>query len=186
MKPGELFYFNDNFCRVERICLAQEITDMAEQLANKEGIGAAIGRIPSGVFIITAKRGEQKIGMMGSWVAQAGFEPPCISVAVHPDREIYSAIEQSGSFCVNVLSNENMNLMKAFSRYSPDQFDGVPHTETEYGLALDEAVAVMHCKLKSKCEAADHHLFIGEVVDGTYLNHEEAPMVHLRKSGFNY
>jgi len=158
----------------------------AEQAPSKDAIGAAIGRIPSGVHIIIAKRGEQKIGMMGSWVTQVGFEPPCISVAVHPDREIYGAIEESGYFSVNVLSNENMNLMKAFSRYSPDQFDGVDFSETVPGVTLNEAVAVMHCQVKGKCEAADHHLFIGEVVDGAYLNHELAPMVHLRKSGFNY
>lgn len=159
---------------------------MTEQVANKESIGAAIGRIPSGVFIITAKNGEQKIGMMGSWVTQAGFEPPCISVAIHPEREIYAAIENSGRFTVNVLSNENMNLMKAFSRYSPEQFNEVAHTETEHGIALNDAVAVLHCRLKSKHEAADHHLFIGEVVDGAHLDHENTPMIHLRKSGFNY
>jgi len=158
----------------------------AEQNSLKDAIGAAIGRIPSGVYIITAKRGDQKIGMMGSWVAQAGFEPPCVSVAVQPERELYSAIEQSGQFSINVLSNENMNLMKAFSRYSPDQFDGIEHTDSEQGIVLNECVAVMHCRLKGKYEGADHHLFIGEVVDGAYLNHELAPMVHLRKSGFNY
>jgi flavin reductase (DIM6/NTAB) family NADH-FMN oxidoreductase RutF len=159
---------------------------MTEQLANKEAIGAAIGRIPSGVFIITAKNGTERVGMMGSWVAQAGFEPPCISVAVHPDRELYRIIEESGSFTVNVLSNENMNLMKTFSKYSPTQFDGLDITETAQGITLNEAVAVMQCTYKCKCEMADHHLFIGEVVDGVYLNHEQAPMVHLRKSGFNY
>lgn len=159
---------------------------MTEQVANKDAIGQAIGRIPSGVFIITAKRGEQKIGMMGSWVAQAGFEPPTISVAVHPDREIYKAIEETGKFSVNVLSNENMNLMKTFSRYSPDQFNEVDHADTENGIVLNEAVAVMHCQFKGKCELSEHHLFIGEVIDGAYMNHEQAPMVHLRKSGFNY
>jgi len=158
----------------------------AEQSTVKEAIGAAIGRIPSGVYVVIAKRGDQKIGMMGSWVAQAGFEPPCVSVAVSPEREIYSAIEESGRFSINVLSNENMNLMKAFSRYSPEQFDGLDFTETEQGIVLNECVAVLHCKLKGKFDGSDHHLFIGEVTDGAYMNHELAPMVHLRKSGFNY
>jgi flavin reductase (DIM6/NTAB) family NADH-FMN oxidoreductase RutF len=76
--------------------------------------------------------------------------------------------------------------MKAFSRYSPDQFNDVDFTDTEHGIVLNEAVAVMHCQVKCKCDAADHHLFVGEVVDGAYLNHEESPMIHLRKSGFNY
>lgn len=163
---------------------------MSEQLMNPgintEGIGQAIGRIPSGVFIVTAQRGEEKMGMMGSWVAQAGFKPPCVSVAIHPDREIYKVIEETGRFSLNVLSNENMNLMKAFSRYSPEQFNEVAHTVSEHGLVLTEAVAVMHCRLLGKSTLSEHHLFLGEVVDGAYLNHEASPMVHLRKSGFNY
>lgn len=159
---------------------------MTEQVANKEGIGAAIGRIPSGVFVVTARRGGEKIGMLGSWVMQAGFEPPSISVAVHPERELYAAIEESQAFSVNVLSNENMNLMKAFSRYSPDQFNEVEFTESEQGIVLNDAVAVLHCRLNNKLAAADHHLFIGEVVDGAHMDHEQAPMIHLRKSGFNY
>jgi flavin reductase (DIM6/NTAB) family NADH-FMN oxidoreductase RutF len=152
----------------------------------QNAIGEAIGRIPSGVFIITAKHNGQKFGMMGSWVAQVGFEPPRISVAVHPDREIYKAIQESKTFSVNVLSNENMNLMRTFSKYSPDQFNEVEFTETPQGITLNEAVAVMQCELKNIYEAGDHHLFIGEVTDGLYMNHELAPMVHIRKSGFNY
>lgn len=162
------------------------MTETVTGINNKESIGQAIGRIPSGVFIITAKRGQEKIGMMGSWVAQVGFDPPRISVAIHPEREIYQVIQESKNFSVNVLSNENMNLMKAFSKYSPDQFNDMAITETPYGIALDEAVAVMHCELKDVCEAGDHHLFVGEVKQGAYMNHELAPMIHLRKSGFNY
>lgn len=153
---------------------------------NRDAIGAAIGRIPSGVFIITAQQGDEKVGMMGSWVGQASFEPPLVSLAVHPDREIYKTIQAAGRFSINVLSNENMNLMRAFSKYSPDQFDGVDFSATEYGLTLNESVAVMHCELKSIHEVGDHHLFIGEVKGGAYMNHELAPMIHLRKSGFNY
>jgi flavin reductase (DIM6/NTAB) family NADH-FMN oxidoreductase RutF len=182
-----IFNFPASFCRVETVFFAKlEDMVMSNQVASKESIGAAIGRIPSGVFVITAQRGEQKIGMMASWVAQAGFEPPCISVAIHPEREIYAAIDESGRFSVNVLSNENMNLMKAFSRFSPEQFNGVEHEQTEQGIVLTEAVAVLHCQVKCKCDAADHHLFVAEVVGGQYMNHEESPMIHLRKSGFNY
>ena len=156
------------------------------EVANKENIGAAMGRIPSGVFVVTTQHDGQKIGMMASWIAQVGFEPPCITLAVNPDREIFKAIQASKKFSVNVLSGDNLGLMRAFSKYSPDQFDDVKGTETEYGVTLDETVAVMHCRLKDIYPAADHHLVVAEVVDGEYLDHEQAPMVHLRKSGFSY
>jgi flavin reductase (DIM6/NTAB) family NADH-FMN oxidoreductase RutF len=159
---------------------------MVEQVAQHQGIGEAMGRIPSGVYVVTAKEGERKVGMLASWVQQVGFEPPSISVAVHPDRELYAAIETSGCFTVNVLSNQNMNLMKNFSRYSPDQFDDVVCSETNCGITLEDTVAVMQCRVLQKITAADHHLFIAEVVDGGVMTKEYEPMVHLRKSGFNY
>lgn len=151
-----------------------------------ENVGVAIGRIPSGVFVLTASNGTQKVGMLGSWVMQTGFEPPSIAVAIHPERELYKLVEETGRFTVNVLSNENMNLLRAFSKYSPDQFDGVALEEGEYGVSLKESVAFMECRVMQKVAAADHHLFIAEVVNGAHLDHEQAPMVHLRKSGFNY
>jgi flavin reductase (DIM6/NTAB) family NADH-FMN oxidoreductase RutF len=167
-----------------------------QSLDRKDAIGAAIGRIPSGVFIITARRGETSgrsgsdtgpyVGMMASWIAQAGFEPPAVSVAIHPDREIYQAILDSGAFCINVISNENMNLMRAFSKYSPDQFKDLDLTDTPCGVTLNESVAVLQCRVTSRHDAGDHHLFIAEVIDGDYLDHEQSPMIHLRKSGFNY
>lgn len=159
---------------------------MTEHVLDKEQVGAAIGRIPSGVFVITAQRGEQKIGMLGSWVMQAGFEPPCLSVGVHPEREIYAAIQESGRFSVNVLSSENKTLMKAFSRYSPEQFDTVAFTQDAHGIALTDAVAVIHCQLRHTLEASDHHLLIGEIVAGEAMHTELDPMIHLRKSGFSY
>ena len=159
---------------------------MAEQVAEKQGIGEAIGRIPSGVFVVTAKDDSRKVGMLASWVQQVGFEPPTISVAVHPDRELYALIQETGYFTINVLSNTNMNLMKNFGRYSPEQFDGIACRENQAGVILEDAVAMMQCRVKDKAMVADHHLFIGEVMDGAILTKECEPMVHLRKSGFNY
>ncbi len=157
-----------------------------DQVTRKEGIGVAMGRIPTGVFVITAHSGSQKVGMLASWITQAGFEPPSISVAVHPDRELYKLVQETGRFSVNVLSNENMSLMKAFSRYSPDQFDQVAHEQTENGVTLKDAVAVMECRVMQTVDAADHLVLIAEVLNGEHMNLEREPMVHFRKSGFSY
>jgi hypothetical protein len=48
--------------------------------AHKREIGEALGRIPSGVFIATAEEGSEKVGMLASWVQQAGFDPPTRSI----------------------------------------------------------------------------------------------------------
>lgn len=166
--------------------MSKSLKQSGEQTGQKEGVGAAIGRIPSGVFIITAQDGSRKVGLLASWVQQVGFEPPTISVAIHPEREIYGMIEQTGCFAVNILSNENMTLMRNFSRYSPEQFDDLDAETTAYGIILKDAVANLQCKVLRKVEAADHHLFLAEVVEGAIMEESLNPMTHLRKSGFTY
>lgn len=152
-----------------------------------EDIGLAMGRIASGVYIMTAlNHKKEKLGMMASWVMQAGFDPPVISVAIHPDRDIYKAIQETGRFTLNVVGTDSNALMKAFAKYSPDQFDQVAYQETAYGVILNDAVSTMQCKLLSVAPAADHHLLIAEVVGGMPLNPNLAPFVHIRKSGFHY
>jgi len=159
-----------------------------EQSTHNESLGAALGRLPSGVFVVTAKRKgtNEPVGMMSSWVAQAGFKPIAISVAVHPEREIYPVIKESGEFCLNVLSTENMDLLRAFSKYTPDQFNGVATKDVREGVVLLDAVSVLNCKVIGECALTDHTIFIAEVTGGDYMDHELSPMVHLRKSGFQY
>ncbi|MBC8108463.1 MAG: hypothetical protein H7Z14_17895, partial [Anaerolineae bacterium] len=41
-------------------------------------IGKALGRIPSGVFVLTAAHAGERMAMLASWVQQAAFEPPAI------------------------------------------------------------------------------------------------------------
>lgn len=159
---------------------------MSTATSNKDAIGAAIGRMPSGVYIITSRTRSEKVGMMASWVMQAGFEPPMITVALNPERELYKNVLETRRFSVNVLSVENTTLMKVFSKFTPNQFEVVPCVGSDYGITLSEAVSVLHCELVNNFEMGDHHLLVAEVKAAEELNMDTAPFVHLRKSGFNY
>ena len=45
-------------------------------------IGKVLGRIPSGIFVLTVKHDGRATAMLASWVQQAAFAPPAISVAL--------------------------------------------------------------------------------------------------------
>ena len=47
---------------------------------------AALGRVPSGLFILTARVGDRETGMLASWVQQCSFDPPQVSAAFARDR----------------------------------------------------------------------------------------------------
>src|SRR5215475_13297409 len=45
-------------------------------------LGKAIGRVPSGVFILTTRHGGRAGAIMASWVQQSSFDPPALSDAL--------------------------------------------------------------------------------------------------------
>jgi flavin reductase (DIM6/NTAB) family NADH-FMN oxidoreductase RutF len=156
----------------------------------KKTVGKALGRIPSGIFIVTAGQGEGAVAMMASWVQQAGFKPPCVSVAVGTDRPALDVIRREGMFGVSVLGEADRPIFKTYARgvgMGAAAFPGIKTRQGASGVVLlDEALAVLECRLKSVCEfAGDHVLLIGEVTAGEMLKEGE-PFKHVRGNGFHY
>ncbi|MGE0201305.1 MAG: flavin reductase family protein [Candidatus Melainabacteria bacterium] len=155
-------------------------------VANKDSIAFPLGRIASGLYVVTAGGGANKTGMLASWVMQAGFEPPAIAMAISPEREMYRLIQETQRFSINILGKDNTGMMKTFGKYTPDQFTDLPHTETQYGVNLTDTIGVLHVTLQNIIPVGDHHLVTGLVEDGETFHAESESFVHLRKSGFNY
>src|SRR5262245_50355879 len=91
-------------------------------------LGQALGRVPSGLFILTACQGERATGMLASWVQQAGFEPPMLTVAVRRDRYVGDWVASSGRFALSQIVAGRKGLLRHFARgFEPDApaFDGL-------------------------------------------------------------
>lgn len=160
----------------------------ANQL-DKESIGKVLGRIPSGVYIITIQDGQHREGLLATWVAQAGFEPPQITVAVNKQRPITPMLKVGAKFTVNVLSKANMDIFKAFAapaKEGLDRFDGLSLKDAANGPVFASAIAHLDCFVSHIVELNDHVVIVGEVIGGAPLEFDAEPMVHLRKNGFQY
>jgi flavin reductase (DIM6/NTAB) family NADH-FMN oxidoreductase RutF len=160
-----------------------------DQDERKKTIGKAIGRIPSGVFILTAGSTEST-AMMASWVQQAGFEPPTVSVAIAKARPIGEIIRRDKRFILNVIGETDHHLMRKYARGVPegeDPFASVNVTRLDSGgVVLAECLAYIECSLISVCDyGGDHQLFIAQVVSGKMLR-EGQSFTHVRGSGFHY
>jgi len=157
----------------------------------KHTIGRPLGRIPSGVFILTAEHAGQPIAMMASWVQQAAFQPPTISVAIAKERPAHAALSKPGAmFALSVIPEGDTSLMKKYARGIPadaDPFEGVNITRTANGtIVLADALAYLECRVSKRVEFnGDHDLFIAEVVAGQMLK-DGASFMHLRGNGFHY
>jgi len=161
---------------------------MSSVAPSKEKIGPAIGRLASGVYIVTVDVAGKKDGMLATWITQAGFDPPSLVVSVNKQRDILRAMNVGDRFTINVLSNRNMDIFKAFAKpHNDEKFAGLALKESNIaGPVFVEAVSYIDLKVQSVTEVGDHVLVVGEVIDGELLNGQDEPMTHLRKDGFKY
>src|SRR5262249_49780332 len=153
-------------------------------------LAAALGRVPSGLFIVTIRRGQVETGMLASWVQQCGFEPPTITLAIRRDRDIVAWLTEGAPFTVNILDDGQTDMIVHFGRgfaLGEPAFEGLEVERPEEGEApvLSEALAYLRCQVAGRFPAGDHDLFLGRVVGGRVL-HEGHPMIHIRRSGLHY
>ena len=153
-------------------------------------IGRAIGRIPSGVYILTARHDGRDEVMMASWVQQAAFQPPSVTVAVHKDRPVRQMILASKRFALAVLPQDDTSLMKKYARgVAPgeDPFAGIDVLTTPGGLTVPAgALAWLDCELTRACDfGGDHEVHVARVTAGRVLRDGKS-FTHLRGNGFHY
>lgn len=156
---------------------------------DKEKLAPALGKIPSGIYIATSVHDEQPVGMLCSFVEQAGFAPPMLTIAVQPGRLLHAAIETSGRFALNILGEDDQSLMKPFTQGDrPNPFDDLAMIKNEHGLPqLADALAFLACNVAGSLRCGgDHIIYLAEVVDGALLRDDSKPMVRIRRNGFNY
>jgi 3-hydroxy-9,10-secoandrosta-1,3,5(10)-triene-9,17-dione monooxygenase reductase component len=153
-------------------------------------LGKALGRVPSGVFVLTALDDDRPFAMLVSWVQQAAFEPPAISVAIGKDRPIRDTIDRSKRFTVSVLGDGDKELMRHFARPrtpGDDPFGGVDVFPAPSSLpVVARALAWLDCELTQRLDfAADHDLLIARVMAGDVLRPGHS-FTHVRGNGFHY
>jgi flavin reductase (DIM6/NTAB) family NADH-FMN oxidoreductase RutF len=148
-----------------------------------------LGRVASGIYILTAGKGEQATGMLASWVMQGGLEPPMVTVAVRKGRYVADWITAGQPFVLNVVGADQKHLLKHFGRgFEPGQpaFVGLETMTTSCGVpALADSVGYLECEPTDHVDSADHRIFVAKVTAGALMN-DMAPMTHIRKSGGNY
>jgi flavin reductase (DIM6/NTAB) family NADH-FMN oxidoreductase RutF len=160
---------------------------MNEHDPQKE-LAAALGRVTSGLFILTARQGDAETGVLLSWVQQCSFSPPQVTLAMKQGRWLGEWLTPSASFVLNILDDTQTDMVahfgKGFQKGEP-AFEEVAVERINGQPVLTEALAYLECRVAARHPVGDHDLIIAQVVSGKMLN-EGHPMVHVRKSGLHY
>ena len=177
-------------------------TDLGQLLTRAKTIAAmksldgdldkALGRLSGGLYVVTARQEERASAMVASWVSQASFEPPGITVAVAKDRAIEALMQVGDRFVLNILREDNhQGLLRHFlKRFPPgaDRFAGVNTLEgvATGGPVLGDALAFLGCRVLQRMEGPDHWIIYAEVEQGNVADSQASTAVHHRKVGNHY
>jgi flavin reductase (DIM6/NTAB) family NADH-FMN oxidoreductase RutF len=141
--------------------------------------------------IVTTQQGDLSGAMLASWVSQATFNPPGLTIAVAKERAIESLMHKDGKFVLNILEQgKHIPMMKQFLKpFAPgeNRFVGI-NTETAANGCpiLTDSLAYLECNVENRLECGDHWLIYATVDTGKVFNPTGVTAVHHRKSGSHY
>ncbi|KGG13346.1 MULTISPECIES: diflavin flavoprotein [Prochlorococcus] len=187
-------------------CFEEAGTDLGQLLNRKKNIATiksfdgdlmkAMGRLSGGLYVVTASQGtnnaKRRGAMVASWVSQASFSPPGVTVAVAKDRAIETLMQVEDKFVINVLEENNyQKLFRQFLRRFPpgaNRFEGIGVLEdaAQGGPVLSDALAYLDCVVQQRMETSDHWVIYALVENGSIANPEAKTAVHHRKVGTSY
>jgi flavorubredoxin/flavin reductase (DIM6/NTAB) family NADH-FMN oxidoreductase RutF len=151
----------------------------------------ALGRISSGLYIITSQKNGAKSAMLASWVAQASLQPLGFTVAVAKDRAIESFMQVGDKIVLNVLEEGNYKELKRhfLKRLHPgaDRFADIKTQTAKNGCPiLTDALAYIECEIADSMECTDHWIMYCTVKEGRVAKQEGVTAVRHRKVGNYY
>lgn len=178
---------------VKKRAKARETSTVAASKAvtTASGPQLAAGRLVGSLSVLTAQDEDATAAMLASWVSQASFEPPGLTVSVKKDRAMEPLLMIGNKFAIStVAEGKEKVVMRRLARpFAPgeDRLAGLATrpSKNEGIPVLEDANAHMECQVVSRMEAGDHFVVYATVLDGQVQS--EAPTaVHHRKVANHY
>jgi len=160
---------------------------------SSDAIASLLGQIPSGLCILTARYGEaEETGMLVSWVQQAAFDPPAMTVAINKSRFLHEWLVPGSPVALNLIAETQKQLLGHFGKGFEPGAPAFTHLALERsprGLpVLSESIGWVEGTVSSTLDAGDHSILLVSLSAGSTgpLSGTVRPWVHLRKTGLHY
>eukprot|EP01026_Neomeris_dumetosa_P077430 TRINITY_DN8355_c0_g2_i4.p2 TRINITY_DN8355_c0_g2~~TRINITY_DN8355_c0_g2_i4.p2 ORF type:complete len:520 (-),score=92.23 TRINITY_DN8355_c0_g2_i4:240-1769(-) len=171
---------------------AQAKDSLQQEKVLASGVEKAMGRVVGSLCVLSVKDEDADSAMLASWVSQASFDPPGLTIAVKKDRACEPLLVLNNNFNVNILAEGRdkeivKTLLKPFKPGQP-RFEGIDteFSESNGCVILPNAISVLECQVADRMEAGDHWIIYGQVVKGKLQDSQSLSAVHFRKSGKSY
>ncbi len=125
-----------------------------------------LGHFATGVTIVTAMEDAEPVGFTCQAFTSLSLDPPMVALAPGKNSTSWPRIAAAGSFCVNILADDQEALSRDFAVSGGDKFTGVGWRPARNGAPiLDGVLAWVECDFELAHDAGDHELVLGRVRD---------------------
>jgi 3-hydroxy-9,10-secoandrosta-1,3,5(10)-triene-9,17-dione monooxygenase reductase component len=136
---------------------------MAEQIDSR-AFRQVLGQFCTGITIITTIHGDVPTGFACQSFAALSLEPPLVLFCPTKVSRSWKAIEATGKFCVNVLTESQKDVSARFGSKESDKFAGIDWSASPLGSpVIDGSLAYIDCTVASVHDGGDHLVVFGAV-----------------------
>lgn len=123
-----------------------------------------LGQFCTGITIITTVHDDVPIGFACQSFAALSLDPPLVLFCPTKVSRSWQAIEASGRFCVNVLTEKQKDVSARFGSKEPDKFAGIDWERSKLGSPIIAgSLAHIDCTVNSVHDGGDHFVVFGAV-----------------------
>lgn len=147
---------------------------------SEEKFRAALSRFASGVTVVSTRDNAGRLhGLTVSAFCSVSLNPPMVLICVEKSTASHYAFSESSIFTVSILNESHGPLSEHFATELEDKFfDLVTQTSANGLPCIENATAVLDCKVRFAHDGGDHTIFVGEV-ENVKLG-EAFPLVYFR------
>lgn len=168
--------------------MSVEVTPGAASAPGEAGEGAdvarfkaAMSRFATGVAIVSACDAGEPVGFTCQSLVSLSLDPPLLALAPAKCSTSWPRIARAGTFCANILSQEQLTLCKRFAKSGGDKFSGTQWRPGRLGApVLSGSLAAIECRVEIVHDAGDHEIVVGRVANVQLGDGE--PLIFYRSS----
>ena len=148
--------------------------------------------MPSGLYLIGSRAGEEANLMTANWVTQVATDPKLVGIGVEIGAVTHRLITASSAFSVSVLARDDRTIIRRFVK--PATWD--PAASTLNGFAvqtkrtgapvLASAAAWLDLQVRQAVACGSHSWFIAEVVDCGFGRDEGVDVLRMEDTRMSY
>lgn len=139
-----------------------------------------LGHFPTGVTVVTAMTDDGPAGMAIGSFSSVSLDPPLVLFCPQKTSGSWNRIKGSGSFCVNILAEDQEDVSRVFASKSDDKFAEIGWKHSGNGAPrITGVLAHIDCDIHEVLDGGDHDIVLG-LVTALDVSHEGGPLVFFR------